>query len=397
MNNTIAMRKEALESMVFYDNAVNMKQYQSKYYLPTELSDAPRIAVPITSSVVDRIVALLHQGLEIEIDNPALHKEVQAVLDENDWGALSREIITQTLVGGNYLLLIRALEGLQLEGWKAPYLFKHGGDIYGYEYILKDGVQVPVLKDKLSKSEVEGHTIHTISPYFWDTEDHNFGFTPAVWFNSIDRGTAGYGRPYPNRFKDMVVEFNQIVSQVSKAIKILQNVWNTNLSIENPNQPIKIAPEYINFLGEDGKLEQSTRNLTLDAEWAYLAVLKDNIAQAAQVPSELSGLANIGKLPSGVALQILLQPLEELIGRMRHNFGSKVKELVIKIGKSIYLSKGQTPKDFEVSIRMNEAILPNEKQTELDNILKMVDKEIITKEEAKTMLSPTFKLGELNG
>ena len=215
-----------------------------------------------------------------------------------------------------------------------------------------------------------------------------------VLFVGIDKYDSGkYGKPFVSRCTELVLEYNHILSQIVKAVKILQNVWVTNLSADNPEMPIRLSPDTINFLGPDGKLEQAIRNLDLEEERKLLEILEFQISKASQVPAELIGLRDVGKLPSGIALQILLQPLVELIERIRPLFVLKTGELAEKLIRMKYAIDGKrAPDKIELDIQVNEAIFPDDRKEKIDEIITLKKEGLISIEQAQLLLEPYLKL-----
>jgi hypothetical protein len=210
---------------------------------------------------------------------------------------------------------------------------------------------------------------------------------------SIDKDeNSSYGIPFHMRFKDLNIEYNQIFSQISKAIKILQTVWKTNSDLPTPDTEIRFDPDTVNYVGKDGVLEQVIRELNIDPEMTYLSNLSKLIHTSAQCPDYTTELEGIGKVNSAVALELISAPLVELTTRIRNEYKNNLEELVGKVASCIYLFSGATPPEFDFDISMNEQIMPADKTSEVDLVIKLVQNNIFTPEEAKTLISPLFKL-----
>lgn len=393
-------RKEAYESLIFYNNKINDDQYINKYFPPNEGESVnqyirrPKIAVPITSSIIDRIVNILNSFLVISVDN----QDAQYIFDELsvslELNEFFRDALVNMLVTGNNLSVLRVEDNRPaLENWDGTYVLLDYLDkgIVGYEYTLSDGIMVPVLDDTVKEDEIRTVLIDNM---LFDGIPHNLDFTPAVLLRSVDKYNSKiYGKPFPMRFNKLVIEYNHIISQMSKNIKILQNVWKTNLSTDNPEQPIRINPDTINFLGPDGTLEQVARELNLNEEIRLLEILEHHIAKASQVPAEIAGLRDAGKLPSGIALKIVLQPLVELIQRLRpiyYKFLGEISEKLIRL--QYRLDNKIPPSKLKVTIKTQEQLFPDDRKNQIDEIVLLRREGLIDDITAKLLIEPVLKV-----
>jgi len=401
MNSKIyTMRKNALEGTVFYYNKLADVEYQKIYFPPTSNQpnywNAPKIAVPITSTFVNRLASTLHNGMQVVFTNPQLQNIWDSLANDLEWGEVSRSLLIDSLIGGNVLATILENENKMpvLELWKGEYIFSLGEDNYGYEYILKDGssLMIPVISEpKLKPNEKLIRTL--INDVQFGNTIHNLGFTPAVMFKSVDKDEDGmYGVPYYMRYRDLNIEYNHVMSQISKSIKIMQNVWVVKTSIISEDTPLRLDPDTINYVGQDGDLSQAVRNLNIDPEHTYASELLRLIHNAAQIPDFMSGLSGVGKVESGVALQIVSTPIIELTTRIRQSYKEDITELVGKLMSCLYLFNGTTPPELEFDVKLNENIIPIDKQQEIDNVIKLVGAGIITAEQAQQITLPLFGL-----
>ncbi len=400
---TYSMRLKALEGEVFYYNKLADKEYVRKYFPPTRnqrnYDNAPKIAVPITSTFVNRIASSLHNGMKVQFSTPAEQAVWESIAEHINWDELTRDLLIHSLVQGNVLaVILQDEQNLPLiDVWKGQYIFEDkNSNSVGYEYILKGSspVMIPVLSapDNLARDERLVRVF--VNDEIYGQEPHNLGYAPAVMFKNIDKDEDGvYGVPYYHRYRDLNIEYNHIVSQISKAIKILQNVWVTNASQANEDNPIRIGdPDEVVSVGLDGKLEQAIRNLNTEPEHTYMNNLMRLIHNAAQIPDFMSGLSGVGKVESGVALQIVSTPLIELMTRIRQQYKEEVTELVTKTLASTYLFNGNTPPDFIFDVKINDTIIPIDKQQEIDNVIKLVQSSILTTEQAQKIILPLMGL-----
>lgn len=388
-------REEGQKGRVFYQNLLASPEYTRKYFpITTGETDSeylrrPKISIPISSSIVDRITNILFQGAVITSTQAAQERLDELIIDLNLMEFI-RDMITNTIVTGQNLALLRAIDGkdnmqvVSLENWDGPWIWLKGS-LSGYEYTMRDNLMVPVLS-----SDVKNSTVVLVDDMMFGNIKHNLPFTPSVLTKNIDKYDDGvWGKSYIARFSDMVVEYNQIVSQISKSIKVLQNIWTTNRDVDNPDNPIRLSPDRINFLGETGVLQQAVRNLDLNEEREYLNILEHQISRTSQVPAELAGLKDAGKLPSGIALQILLQPLVEITERYRNIFIPAIEDLCYKVLYMDYVVRGETPpRGLEVNVQTNNAIFAEDKKEVIDNVVLLKKEGLISLEQAQLLLEP---------
>lgn len=409
---TYLMHRQSIEGGVFYHNLLASPEYVRTYFPPTakqvNYSDAPKIAIPFTSTFINRITSLLHSNLSVAFSDQRVQNEWNIIEKNLNWLETVHWLATNMLVGGNAGAIIRpnySLQSPQIETWKAEYLVDDGW-AQGYQYIISGGEMHPILSEpKLKKEESLITTVFDDNlvfitgygePYIYE---HNLGFNPVTIFKSIDMDEDGvWGRPYHYRFRDLNIEYNHIVSQVSKSIKILQNVWKTNGETPNLDNPLRFDPDTINYTGKDGILEQVVRELNVDPEFTYLQSLSKLIHNASQIPDFMSGLAGVGKIESGVALQIASTPLIELMSRIRTSFKESLEELVTKVIKYHFATfkTVNQPSDFTVDIQLNDTFLPVDKEKEVETIIKLVQNNILTPEEGKKLLTPLLGLINLS-
>jgi hypothetical protein len=199
---------------------------------------------------------------------------------------------------------------------------------------------------------------------------HGLPFAPFVFIRSVDKDEANrYGNPFHLRARDLLVEYNRTASQALKAIQILQNVWLTDKEIDNPNAPLRLDPDTINHVGAGGRLEQAVRQLNLEPEFQMMSRLKQHIASRLQVPDFMTGLSDVGKVESGVALAIVSGPLQELVGRIRYEYAERVRELAAKMLTVEYLSRGMRPPSFEIAVTLSENVLPIDARIEVQTLI----------------------------
>ncbi|BDQ01938.1 MAG: hypothetical protein KatS3mg036_0492 [Ignavibacterium sp.] len=389
-------RNQAAEALVFYHNKLTDPKYCKTYFPPSpgetqsQYNRRPKISVPITSSIIDRIVNILSSQYVVSVDNQDAQEKLDFLTEKLSLQEFFRDVLVNTLVSGSNLTVLRIGDQTPIaENWDGTYVLLDYIDIgvLGYEYTIQDGIIIPVLDSSIKEEDIRTVLIDDI---MFDGLEHNLGFTPAVVFNSVDKFASGkYSKPFPMRFKDLVIEYNHTLSQMSKKTKILQNVWKTNLSVDNPEQPIRLDPDTINFLGPDGVLEQVRSELSLSEEIKLLEILEHHIAKASQVPAEIAGLRDAGKLPSGIALKIIFQPLVEIINRLRPLYYGVIESVAEKLIRMQYLVEGKkSPAQLNITVKGNQNLFPEDSQEQIDRIILLKREGLIDEQTAKLLLEP---------
>ena len=389
---TLLMRRDSLESHVFYENIPNQEPYVKKYYPPTPLQSdyaiAPKVSASILAGYVNRINSLVYDKLVIDCGNETLNTFIKDVIDDNGGSELYTNIITNMLVGGNYMITISNNDNyIKYTDWSAEFIGYTAPQDYYVEYLTKDGVAIPVTNPKITIDKKTMPVLYPVNSMEIGGQPHTLGFTPAIFVKNIDKyNDRVYGKPYVFRFLKALLEYNLTLSQMARAIRIFQNVWITNKEVDDLNKPLRIQPDVINFLGEKGTLEQAQRNLVLNEEREYCSILRQEIAQSSQIPTFLAGMDNVTKLESGIALQIALQPLEELMGKVREVFIRNVTELVNKTLKIQF----NTQQDFPVQVMLTKPQLDANEKIALIQALKADG--TLTAEEARALILPYMGL-----
>lgn len=392
---TLKMRQDSLESSIFYDNCPNKSPHVTKYYPPTPLQSdyaiAPKVAAPILPAYINRINSLVYDKLVIDCGNEEYNNFIAETIEFNGGSELYSNLITNMLVGGNYLITISTdslyENVVKYTDWGAEYVGYKAPEDYYVEYLMSNGVSYPVTEPKTTHDKNTQPFLLPINSVEVAGTANTLGFTPAVFIKNIDKyQDRVYGRPYVYRFLQSLLEYNLTLSQMARAIRIFQNVWITNKEVDDINKPLRIQPDYINFLGEKGTLEQAQRNLNLTEEREYCKIKREEIASAAQIPTFMAGVDSVTKLESGIALQIALQPLEELMGKIREVFVRSLTELV---EKSLKIKYGTT-KVFEVSIMLTKPQLDAQEKISLIQSLKADG--TLTAEEARNLILPYLGL-----
>lgn len=401
---TYKMHEDALEGRVFYENKLAEPENVEKYFPRIEGQDmklykqAPKISFPITADVINRIIALIHSDMKIECDSVPVDTVLQERLDKLEWETLSRKFLAQSMSEGNFLEVPRfGNKGIYYQNWGGEYFYRDviaDTDKIGYVYVLnKDGTMSPLTCAPAKDANIRSTQITETT---WDGVEHGLDFNPATYFRCVDVDKDNrYGKGYYLRGKGQILEYNQVFSQASKAVKILQNVWKTSLDRENPSATISLIPDKLNHVGKEGVLEQVIRELSIQPETEILDRVKAHIAASFQVPDFMTGLRDVGKIESGVALAIVSAPLQEIVARIKFEYKPKVIEFLTKDIKLTYAFHGKRAPNFALSVEFGGSVIPMDIQAELKNIYDAVDRGIITAEEGRIVALPLLKLQSL--
>lgn len=379
------MRKRAAEGAVFYRNQLLAPEYVHKYFPPTQgeknYERRPKVSFPVTGEIIDRIASMVFMGMSVTSGNDKIDALWQEIADRNEWHVFGRSMLTVPLSTGSQVVMLHNMNGVQFESWSGEFTYFMKSPFYqvaGYEYeIDKDGNLKPVLSTKTGKRPQTQVSVTADDTLFITAvgeevaaAPHGLPFAPFVYVRGVDRDEVGrYAYPFSDRFDDLLIEYNLTFSQAVKAVRILQSVFVTNKTMDNPNEPLRLDPDTINFVGAEGKLEQVVRQLTLEPEGVILDRLKRHISTRAQVPDFMTGLQDVGKVESGIALAIVSGPLEELVGRIRYEFKDKVAELFSKSVQMESMQRGSGLPEFEVEVSLSETVIPQDAKQELDALV----------------------------
>lgn len=383
---TYEMRKLAIEGRVFYQNELTEPENVKTYFPPTEgeknYNRRPKLSFPVTGEIVDRLSSFVYSGMRVVWDNPSDESVWNEIADRNDFLDQARSMVVQPLARGNQLTTIHNVGGVVWENWGGEFTHHTKSAFYdaaGYEYYAEENGPIkPVTSG--SKKRPKNLVTMTIDDTFFIYQQgeqepivsmHGLPFAPFVFCKAVDVDSSKrYAFPYYLRFRDLLIEYNLIRSQISKAIRILQTVWETNKDLDNPNFPLRIDPDAINHVGKDGFLRQVVRELRIEPELAQCEALKQHISTRAQVPDFMTGLNGVGKVESGVALSIVSGPLAEICDRIRPTFKANVTSLISKSMQVEYQARGIRKANISFSVELSESVIPQDVQIEIDTAIK---------------------------
>lgn len=386
-NSTYTARKLGAEGAVFYENRLTAPEHVRTYFPQTQGEETdsyarrPKISFPVIGEVVDRIASLSYDGMQITTGVDQIDSVWAEVAERNEWNELGRRMLTMSLSRGSFLVVIRDMGGCYVDTWTAEYCHFMRTPFYevcGYEYERCVDESIKPVTSKPSRQRKGITTVSIDNQFFIEQIEntatvvtaHELPFAPFVLMRSVDKDDSNrYGLPFHLRARELLVQYNLTASQALKAIQILQNVWVTDKEADNPNTPLRLDPDTINHVGGGGRLEQAVRQLNLDPEYGMMSRLKQHISSRLQVPDFMTGLSDVGKVESGVALAIVSGPLQELVGRIRYEYTERVRELAAKMLTVEYLSRGMRPPNFELSITLSENVLPIDARSDVQALI----------------------------
>lgn len=391
--------EESYRGWLLYLNTITSEVYR-KVFFPYSQHGDPLVAEPVTSSIVNRLATAFRSSAFYTTADPKLQPYLDEVLLDLDWNRTSTSVATKMLATGGLAAWLAVDEtGRIIPTYMPAYYGGKSFDDLGREttgyYQLFEVDNSTTIKpiDKLNKSRQSKLLIYVDNTnirkwvdgrLIYDTE-HNLPFIPVTWFDSVDMDESEqYGVPYSNRFLNPLIHLNSLLTQKQKAILFLQNVWVAK-SVTAPlpeEEQIQLVPNQINFLPENGSLEQVIRNLNLSEESTQIDYLKQVIYKAAQVPQD-DDLSAKGKIESGVALRILYSQLAEITSRIDSEF--KVYEGDL-LSKAVYMkmaARGQTPSLPTINIITRNEAIPEDEDRELARDLQLLQAGILTVDQLK--------------
>ena len=397
----------AIEGKVFYYNELAEPKWVEKYFPRTEgnpnYAGDPHLSFPVSSDVLNRLASLVFKDMVLTVDPPSLQVWLDMPIARNGGTSIARDIIVKALYGGTYLVTLVGTEiGVVYDTWTGEWTIIEDGALggrpmIGYQYKVVNGKRVPILGNPEKDPSV--FTVWLTDTTRGAAENvHNFGFVPGVMFYNIDiEDETPYPNPYHIRYRDPLIEYDRLYSKVLKDVRILEAVWTTNKEREDPNNLLRMNPDTINYLGENGELKQAMTNYDITAKQFLLNSLKNHIATSAQVPDFMTGLQGVGKVESGVARSIVNAPLTEVTNRIRNDFKPPLLELFSKTLAAEYAihNNGNKPPQFKIDIEFSKNIIPVDKKEELDLIDLALRMGTITTEEAAPKVRGLLDIEEI--
>jgi hypothetical protein len=402
---TFKAHRLAIEGSKFFFNELANPENVNTYFPPRPMQEdyaiSPHVSFPVTSDVLNRIASIVYSDATITVDPPSLQPDLDMMLARNNWPGFGRDCIIKAMYGADYLVTIIPQEsrGVKFKSWTGEWAFVENrgeeNEVVGYQYKLgKDGTRSPTTGRALtSDTYVEVRIDKTNWGTAKEGKAHDFGFTPATMFYNIDMtDESPYPNPFHIRFKDQLLEYNKMFSKVIKDLRILESVWWTNANPQgDPNHPINMDGNLL-FLPEGTTLQQALSTYDIGPKEKALNMLRNHIATSAQVPDFMTGLDNVGKVESGVALNITLAPLTEIVNRIIYQFKPCFIELFAKALQVELILMGTSASDFAIDIEFTKNVIPVDKEREVNLLISLKEKGIINDAECRAKILPLMDI-----
>lgn len=211
---------------------------------------------------------------------------------------------------------------------------------------------------------------------WWD--ENLYECNPVVFVKSPDHDeTQCRGKSYVDRFRDLAINHSQTVSNIGQAIEVLPNIWKYT-GEQKDIKNITIRSNEIVQIPENGTFEQAGRALDLSEDWKLVNYLEKTIALLAAIPAEVwDTLGSAGKVESGVALKLTMQPLVEGIDATRKAFAVAEKE---KMRVTVNMFNAHNPnrkidlKNIRPTVNYKGKVIPVDEAVQIVSDLSLFDK-----------------------
>ena len=323
------------EGEVFYKNTLTSDINWKKYFPWKRFrTNQDLIAMPLTKTIIERIVSALRDDITITSDRETRVKDMYT---KYQLDTVIKKIIRNTLSLGQTSQWLKYVDDqVVIEDWKPWYVFQTEDGVIKY-YAINKGAMIPAIEGDIPKSADvfieyvtrDNWTIWQNGTIIWD-EAHGLPYLPIQIWNNIDVSHNKWGTPFSERFKNLLIKLNQLVSASHRQILALPTVWTTTKDFTDDMNPLDISPDYINFVGSDKDLSQTSRQLNLEWENTFIDKYTAAIYDVAQLPPK-DFLQGAGKVESGIALEIVWRQFDELVSDLSRLFQDYEEELIQKI------------------------------------------------------------------
>jgi len=350
------------EGEVFYNNTLTNDLNWKKYFPWKRFrTNQDIIGLPITKTIIEKIIAATRDSVTIESDNQT---RIEEMYTKYNLDVLIKKIMRETLALGQITQWLKwDNDNVVIEQWKPWYVFSTKDGVIKY-YAVHKGTMIPAIDGDIPKGAdvfieyvtSDTWTIWQNGTIIWD-ETHGLPYLPIQIWNNIDLWGNKWGQPFSERFKNLLIKLNQLVSASHRQILALPTVWTTTKDFTDDMNPLDISPDYINFVGSDKDLSQTTRQLDLTWESSFFDKYIAQIYDVAQMPPK-EFLEGAGKVESGIALEIVYKQFNELVSDISRLFQDYEEELIKKI---YFMETGQELNNIQISYS-NSATPRNEAQ-----------------------------------
>lgn len=153
-----------------------------------------------------------------------------------------------------------------------------------------------------------------------------FECNPVAFFRGPDPDETQYrGKCYVDRFRNLAVQHSRLISTIGQAIEVLPNIW-TYEGDQKVIDKIIIRHGEVVQVPAGAKFQQAGRELNLSEDWKLAQYLEKTISILGCIPPEVwDTLGSAGKVESGVALRLTMQPMAEAVQLIRKHMASAEK------------------------------------------------------------------------
>jgi len=384
---------EATEGQRFYENTLTHGTCWKKYF-PENRFSGPQdlIAIPITKEIISKISSSIRDYINFSSSDDIKVKEIYKKYNIDK--IMSRCILNSLIIGNTSLWLsLNNKKEVSISEWKSWFILKKfgwdGKNIEGYikNYVVDSDTILPANISENKKNNINEYIeyVNNISWTIWQNgkiifdEVHGMPFIPVVWFNCIDMDEdERYGIPFYQRFRDLLIKLNQLVSTSHRQILALPTTWYTTKDFKDNAQLLQIRPDVINYVGSDKELAQTPRQLDLTWEQTFIDIYLNSIYQVSQLPPK-EFLNGASKVESGVALKIVYSQFQQLLEDMTKEYHIIEEELI----KKIYFIENEKELK-EINIEYINAGIPVEDIVKFNLDKSLFDMGIVTLDELKS-------------
>lgn len=245
---------------------------------------------------------------------------------------------------------------------------------------------------------------------WWD--ENQYQCNPVVFFRGPDPDESQYrGKAFTARFRSLAIEHSRTISNIGQAVEVLPTIWRYTGEQKAINE-LSIRTNSIVQIPEGGTFEQAARELNLLEDWKLVNYLEKTISLLAVLPAEVwDMLGSAGKVESGVALKLTMQPMVESVNLIRKSFAASEhqkmrstvkmfnyynqdKQIDLKnIRPEVQYNREIIPIDEAVAI-VNDLALLNSGAKSLVELVKKHNPSITTDEQAQAFIEETRKQKE---
>lgn len=218
----------------------------------------------------------------------------------------------------------------------------------------------------------------------WWGKNH-YGVNPVVFFGGPDPDETQYrGRSYVDRFRRLAINHTQTVSNIGQAIDVLPNIWKYT-GEQKQIDKLTIRTNQVVQIPTGGTFEQASRELNLSEDWKLVNYIEKMISLLGAIPAEVwDMLGSAGKVESGVALRLVMQPMAESISITRKHMARNEKQKMRNTVRMFNFHNQDVPIDMTVirpTVIHEQNVIPVDDAIDVLNDIQLLDKGVKSLEE----------------